>query len=102
MLVVGYLVSIVVGIPVYLLFRRLGWIGRSHRFLLGAAIGALSGALFTLAGLISTRSAGPQVRDVVFAGALIGFVLAGVVGLIFAWLIRPNVPNIEEVAATFD
>jgi zinc transporter ZupT len=96
------LVSIVVGIPVYLLFRRFGWSGRRHRFLLGAMIGSLSGALFALAGLINTRSAGSQVRDAVVAGAVIGFVLAGVVGLIFAWLIRPTGSNVEEVAATFD
>lgn len=102
MLVLGYLVSIILGIPGYLLFRRLGWIGRRHWFLLGAAIGALSGALFALVELANAGSAGSQARNVISACVVIALVSAGVTGPMFGWLIRPKGPNIDEVAATFD
>lgn len=102
MMVLGYLVSIILGIPSYLLFRRWGWIGRRHWFLLGAAIGALSGTLFMIVGLANPNSAESQARNVISAGVVIALVSAGATGAMFAWLIRSKGPNLDEVAATFD
>lgn len=102
MLVLGYVVAIILGIPSYLLFRRWGWVGRRHWFLLGAVIGALSGALFMIVGLVNPNSAESQARNVILAGIVVALVSAGATGAMFAWLIRSRGSNLEEVAATFD
>jgi len=102
MLVLGYVVAIILGIPSYLLFRRWGWIGRRHWFLLGAALGALSGALFMIVGLANPNGAESQARNVISAGVVVALVSAGATGAMFAWLIRSRGSNLDEVAATFD
>jgi len=102
LLILGYLVSILLGIPGYLLFRRMGWLARRHCFLLGAAIGILSGACFALTGLWHARGSDSQARNLMLAVGFIAIVQAGVMGLLFASVIRPRRLNIDEVASTFD
>lgn len=102
MLVLGYAAAIIVGIPSYLLFRRWGWIGRRHWFLLGAAIGVLPAALFIIIGLANLNGAESHAGNVIFAGIVIALVSAVATGAMFAWLIRPKVANLDQVGATFD
>lgn len=102
LLILGYLLSFILGIPGYLLFRRMGWLARRHCFLLGAAIGILCGACVALTGLGPAREPGSQARNIMLAAGFIAIVQAGVTGLVFALVIRPKRLNVDEVAATFD
>src|SRR5262245_16372675 len=102
LLVLGYFVSMILGIPGYLLFRRMGWLARRHCFLLGAAIGILCGACFALTGLGRADGPDSQAWNIILASVFIAIVLAGVMGLVFALVIRPRRLNIDEVASTFD
>jgi len=102
LLVLGYLVSMIMGIPGYLLFRRRGWLARRHCFLLGAAIGILCGACFALTGLGQAGGHDSQASNIILASVFIAIVLAAVMGLVFALVIRPRRLNVDEVASTFD
>jgi len=41
---VGYPVALAAGLPLFLLFRRLGWVGLAHTLAAGLALGAATGA----------------------------------------------------------
>ena len=101
-LLAAYLAAAVLGVPGYLLFRRVGWVRRRHWFLLGTVIGYAAIGQILVVGILASA----QVRDQWAYGAL-GTVILGapsalVMGLVFTWLIRRTGPDIDRIAATFD
>jgi hypothetical protein len=101
-LLAAYLATAVLGVPGYLLFRRVGWVRRRHWFLLGTIVGYAAIGQILVVGLLAST----QVRDQWAYGAL-GTVILGappalVMGLVFTWLIRRAGPDIDRIAATFD
>jgi len=101
-LLATYLAAAVLGVPGYLLFRRVGWVRRRHWFLLGTVIGYAAIGQILVAGILASA----QVRDQWAYGALgtaiLGAPPALVMGLVFTWLIRRAGPDIDRIAATFD
>ncbi len=93
--ILGYAVSIVAGIPGYLLFRRLGWICRWHWIALGAGLGAVGAAIWPLRVLILN----PDVTHgtTALACLAIGGLLWGATsGLAFAWVIKIEPPRVGK------
>ena len=88
--IVGYAVGIVAGIPGYLLFCRLGWVSRVHWIALGAALGAVAGAIWPLRVLLLN----PDVTygtAAVAALAIAGLLWGAAWGLAFAWVIKVQI-----------
>ena len=87
---VGYPVALVAGLPLYILFRRLGWVGLVRYLGAGLALGAASGALgssgmFDIGPQSAARSLG-ETLVFVAAGAACGALAAA-----SFWLIaRPD------------
>jgi hypothetical protein len=102
LLLAAYLAAAVLGVPGYLLFRRIGWVRRRHWFLLGTVIGYAAIGQILAVGILASA----QVRDQWEYGALgsvvLGAPLALVMALVFTWLIRRTGPDIDRIAATFD
>ncbi len=99
--VLGYAVAIILGIPGYLLFRRMAWIRRAHWVLLCANLGALAGSIWPVVALlarIDVVNPAASIGGFAFAGALVGTVS----GFVFAWIIKIEPPRADEIAATFD
>lgn len=83
----GYAVGTIVGIPGYLLFRRLGWVRRAHWIALGAVLGATVAAIWPLRVLLIN----PDVDYGVVALAIItiaGLLWGAASGLAFGWVIK--------------
>jgi hypothetical protein len=104
-----YLVSIILGIPGYLLFRRWRWVRRVHWVLLFAVIGSAPGAvivpLATSVGLLHLNGK-IEVTDFIAVSifgalAVVGLLAGTVSGLIFAWIIKVKPPNGEDVGSIF-
>ena len=99
--ILGYAVAIVLGIPGYLLFRRMAWVRRAHWVLLCAILGAAAGSIWPVVALLTRIDVGDPTASIggfAIAGALVGTVS----GFVFAWIIRIEPPRAEEIAATFD
>jgi hypothetical protein len=101
-LILSYLASCLVGIPLYLLFRRLGWQRRRHSLLLGALIGLGSGTLVVLIGLLDPATMRSQKVEFFTGVVVITVLLAATLGLLFALIIRRRRLEIRDIAATFD
>jgi hypothetical protein len=85
----GYAIAIMVGIPGYLLFRRLGWVRRPHWIALGAVLGATVAAIWPIRVLLIN----PNVDYGIAALAAItvaGLVWGATSGLAFGWVIKIN------------
>ncbi len=103
----GYAVALVLGIPSYLLFCRLGWIRRAHWVLLCAALGSVAGAAWPaliMMGEFGSDSGTAATAISAFAGAglLAGALVGAVSGLVFSLVIKIEPPRIDEIASTFD
>jgi len=98
----GYLAAIVLGVPGNILFRRIGWIGRRHCFLLGTVIGCAAAALLLTMGVLAGDYAGSKLIYAIAGGAVVTVPPALVMGVVFTWLIRRAGPDIDKIAATFD
>ena len=99
--ILGYAVAIVLGIPSYLLFRRLGWIRRAHWVLLCAVLGGAAGAVWPVMALLGRLEVGDPLASI--GGFAVAGVLVGTVsGFVFAWVIKIEGPRADEIAATFD
>ena len=100
-LILGYVVAVVLGIPGYLLFRRLGWISRAHWILLCAVLGSAAGAAWPVAVLLSRANTVDPLTSI--GGLAVAGLLVGTVsGFVFAWVIKIEAPPADEIAATFD
>jgi hypothetical protein len=104
--IVWYLVSIIFGVPGYLLLRSRGWVRGGHRVLLFAVIGSVAAVVFLfplwiLGGTVDVHSPIAVIRT--FVGLTIVGLLAGTAtGLIFAWITKVEAPSVDEVASTFE
>lgn len=98
---VGYAVAVVLGIPGFLLFRRLRWIRGSHWVLLCATVGTAAGAALPVGGALFGNG-----REIIWAAlgamAAAGTLVGAASGLLFARTIRTAPPAAGEIAATFD
>jgi len=97
----GYVAAVVLGIPGFLLFRSLRWIGRSHWVLLCAAIGAVTGAAMPAAATL-VGDQGQRLWAAIGVFLVIGAVVGAASGLLFARMIKIKPPAPDEIAATFD
>jgi len=98
---IGYVAAVLLGIPGFLLFRHLRWVGRAHWVLLCAAVGAVTGAVTPVA---VTLVGGDGERFWVTTGVflVVGAVVGAASGLLFARTIKIKPPAPDEIAATFD
>jgi hypothetical protein len=99
--ILGYAVALVLGIPGYLLFRRMAWVRRAHWVLLCAILGAAAGSIWPVVALLARIAVGNPAASIggfTVAGALVGTVS----GFVFAWVIKIEAPRADEIAATFD
>jgi hypothetical protein len=101
-LFLGYLATIVLGLPGYLLFRRIGWVARRHCFLLGAIVGFAEGALLLAVGILGNDDLLANPVAAIGGFALLTAPLVSVMGVLFAWLIRRSGFDIAKIASTFD
>jgi len=101
-LLAGYLAAVVLGVPGYALFRRIGWVHRRHWFLLGTAIGCVSAALLVTAGYRYGHIAESNAVSAVAGMAVLTAPLPLVMGLVFTWQMGRAAPDIDRIAATFD
>jgi len=99
-LVLGYAVAAILGIPGYLLFRRLGWIRSAHWILLCAVLGSVTAAAWPLAAVLIGGNAVPLTS--IGGLALIGLLVGTASGFVFAKIIKIESPRTDEIAATFD
>jgi len=99
--ILGYVVAGVLGIPGYLLFRRLGWIRRAHWVLLCAVLGSAAGAVWPVVALLSRINGVDPVASI-GGFAVAGLLVGTVSGFVFAWIIKVEAPGADEIAATFD
>ena len=98
---IGYAAAIVMGIPVFLLFRHLRWIRGPHWILMCTSIGAAAGAAWPAAVMVigdETENAWAVLGAFLVTGSLVG----AASGLLFARMIRIEPPQPDEIAATFD
>jgi len=101
--ILGYAVAIILGIPGYLLFRRMAWVRRAHWVLLCAVLGAAAGSIWPVAALLTRIDIDISYPVAAIGGFAIAGALVGTVsGLVFAWIIRIDAPKADEIAATFD
>jgi hypothetical protein len=98
----GYLAVIVLGVPGYLLLRRVGWVRRRWWFLLGIVMGCAAGALLMTMVYGHSNDAQAHPAYFVLGAAILVAPLVVTTGLVFMWLIRRAGTNIDEIAATFD
>jgi hypothetical protein len=98
--ILGYAVAVVLGIPGYLLFRRFGWIRRAHWVVLCASLGAIAGGIWPLVALMFGYPDNPFTLIGVFV--VPGSLLGAISGLVFAWIIKIELPRAEDIAETFD
>jgi hypothetical protein len=99
--ILGYAVAIILGIPGYLIFRRMAWVRRAHWVLLCAILGAIAGSIWPVVALLAQlgiNNPTTSIGGMTVAGALVGTVS----GLVFAWIIKVEAPRADEIAATFD
>jgi hypothetical protein len=101
-LLAAYSAAAVVGVPGYLLFRRVGWVRRLHWFLLGTVIGLAAIGLIITIGLLASRLPRDQWGYAIVGTVLFGAPPALVMGGVFTWLMRRAGPDIDKIAATFD
>ena len=101
-LLVAYPTAAVVGVPGYLLFRRVGWVRRRHWFLLGTGISFAAIGVIVTIGLLASRLPRDQWGYAIVGTVLFGAPPALVMGGVFAWLIQRAGPDVDMIAATFD
>jgi hypothetical protein len=101
--ILGYVVAIVLGIPGYLLFRRMAWIRRAHWVLLCAVLGAAAGSIWPVVALVTRIDIDISYPLAAIGGFAVAGALVGTVsGFVFAWVIKIEAPRADEIAATFD
>ena len=101
-LLATYLAVAVLGVPGYLLLRRVAWVRRWHWFLLGAVIGYAAIAQILAVGFIASSQAREQWAYSATGGVIFGAPPALAMGLMLTWLIRRVGSDIDRIAATFD
>jgi hypothetical protein len=102
--IIGYAVAVLLRIPGYLFFRRLGWVRRAHWILLCAGLGGIAGAIWPLLEFASGQGIGsPTLYGAIVGGFILaGALLGAVSGLVFSLVIKFDPPKPDEIAATFD
>ncbi|HUL10428.1 MAG TPA: hypothetical protein VLV76_29135 [Candidatus Acidoferrum sp.] len=98
---IGYVAAVLLGIPGFLLFRRLRWVGSAHWVLLCASVGAVTGAVMPAAVTLAGDRGG-RLWAAVGVFLVIGAVVGAASGLLFARTIKIKPPASDEIAATFD
>ena len=98
----GYAAAIVLGIPGFLLFRRMRWIRRAHWVLLCAAVGGIVGAAVPAAGVLLTGGEYERLWEAAGIFLIAGAVFGVASGLLFARTIKIKPPDADEIAATFE
>jgi hypothetical protein len=94
----AYSVAVILGVPGYLLFRRLGWIRRAHWVLLWAVLGIIGRGTWTLLGFGFSDLLFMLMPTFTLSSLLFGVTA----GLVFAFMIKAGSRRADEIAATFD
>jgi hypothetical protein len=97
----GYAAAIVLGIPGFLLFRRLGWVGRAQWIVLCAGVGSVAGALASAA-LFAGEMLPGDILSTIGVFAVAGLFVGAASGLAFSLVIRFEPPDAKRIAAAFD
>ena len=101
-LFLGFVATGVLGVPGYVLLRRIGWLARRHCFLLGAVTGFGEAALILAVAYYGNKNLAADLGTTAAGFALLTAPLVLTMGALFAWLIRRSGSDVEKIAATFD